>query len=57
MTNLYEELMKILNMFSVENESNTPDFILASYILACLRAFNDAVNERTNWYSKESEDE
>jgi hypothetical protein len=56
MTNLYEELTKILNMFSIENESNTPDYILALYMLACLRAFNDAVNERTSWYKNESEE-
>jgi len=44
------ELRKLLNSFSVENGSNTPDYILANYLLGCLDAFDMATNERDKWY-------
>ena len=39
---LEEELAELLNQHSVENDSNTPDFILAEYVTDCLDAFNKA---------------
>lgn len=41
------ELTQLLNRWSKENESNTPDYILAHYLIGCLRAFNVATNTRT----------
>ena len=32
------ELESLINRFSKENDSNTPDFILAQYLLGCLQA-------------------
>jgi len=49
-----EELEGLLNAHSQENASNTPDFILASYLLACLAAWNAAVLRRELWYGRES---
>ena len=49
---LTEELRATLNRHCVENGSNTPDFILAEYLLGCLSAFETAVNARENWASK-----
>ena len=49
---LRKEIEQALNRHSAENESNTPDFILASYIEDCLAAFDTAVNARTKWYGK-----
>jgi len=46
-----EELRKLINQFSIETESNTPDFILAQYMLGCLSNFNLAVRNRDTWYS------
>jgi hypothetical protein len=43
------ELEKLINKYSLENNSNTPDYILSSYIVSCLNSFNEAVNQRTNW--------
>jgi hypothetical protein len=40
------ELRDLLNRFSMENGSNTPDYILADYLIDCLKAWNRAVNER-----------
>ena len=48
-----EELRSLINRYSRENESNTPDFILAQYIEKSLLAFNQAVNSREKWYGRE----
>jgi hypothetical protein len=44
------ELRSLINRFSKENGSDTPDFILAQYMNNCLTNFNEAVTARTNWY-------
>lgn len=49
---LAKELSAVLNRHSVENGSNTPDFILAQYLLGCLAAFETAVNAREKWYGR-----
>jgi len=36
-----EELEKLLNGVNAENESNTPDFILAQFLFSCLSAYED----------------
>lgn len=48
-----KELEEIINRHSKENDSNTPDFILAQYILGCLAAFNTAVQQREMWYGRD----
>ncbi|MDD5589072.1 MAG: hypothetical protein PHP92_03410 [Candidatus Nanoarchaeia archaeon] len=48
---LRQDIERAINMNSGENESNTPDFILAKYLVACLRAFDEGVNDRNKWYS------
>lgn len=50
MSEFTEELRSLINRFSKENDSNTPDFILAGYILVCLEAFNEATRAREKWY-------
>lgn len=50
---LEADLSSLLNRYSRENNSNTPDFILASYILKCLDAYEVAVNHRDRWYGIE----
>lgn len=47
-----KELRSLLNMHSMENESETPDGILASYLISCLDAFNKATNSREKWYGR-----
>jgi len=47
---LGNELEELLNRACEENESNTPDFILADYLIACLFAFNQATKARDHWY-------
>ena len=47
-----EELEALLNRHSMENGSNTPDFILAKYLRGCLEAYNEAVQSRAVWFTK-----
>ena len=44
------ELEKLINRYSKENGSNTPDFILAEYLILSLEAFDRAVVARSKWY-------
>lgn len=43
---LSRELQSLLNRHSIENESDTPDFILAEFMLNALNAYTTAVNQR-----------
>lgn len=43
-----EELQRLLNRHSMENGSDTPDFVLADYLTDCLEAFDRAVRRRSN---------
>jgi len=49
------ELERLINKFSVEFESNTPDFILADYMMSCLCAFEATANARAKWYAPEAD--
>lgn len=42
-----------INLYSAENGSNTPDFILAQYLMDCLAAYDKAVTAREKWYGRE----
>lgn len=50
MSDLQRELAEVLNRHSVENDSNTPDFILAKFLRGCLGAYAEAVSERDEWH-------
>lgn len=47
------ELTSLINRYSKENDSNTPDFMLAQYLTGCLNHFNAIVNMREKWYGRE----
>jgi len=47
------ELEKLVNKHSMENGSNTPDFVLAEFLHDCLQAFDEAVVRRTKWHGTE----
>jgi hypothetical protein len=42
----------LLNSYACERGSDTPDFVLAEYLLASLAAFNRAVVARETWYGR-----
>ena len=46
------ELRELINRRSMENGSDTPDFILAAYLTDCLRAWNRAIKRREDWYGR-----
>jgi hypothetical protein len=48
-----KELNDLINRWSMENGSDTPDFILVAYLYDCLMAYDKAVNARQKWYRKE----
>jgi hypothetical protein len=43
-------LERLIGRFSVNSESDTPDFILAGYIRGCLDAWNQSVSARDKFY-------
>lgn len=45
-----KELTEVINRHSKENGSDTPDYMLAEYLCACLSAFDSAVNQRGMWH-------
>jgi hypothetical protein len=47
-------LEDLINEYCMENTSNTPDRILAHYILSSLHAFNTAVQQRETWYGRDA---
>ena len=55
-TQFLKELGDLLNRYSKENGSNTPDFILAEYLRGCLRNFDITVTMRERWYGRYPKD-
>lgn len=47
---LKKELAAVLTRHDAENGSNTPDHILAEYLLGCLAVFDAATLAREAWY-------
>lgn len=54
-TQFEADLGVLLNSHNMERMSNTPDFILARYLVACLRSFNYGTGERELWYGHSHE--
>jgi len=53
-SSLEDELGAVINRYSQEQASNTPDFILAQYLIGCLAAWNTAVQQRETWYGRDA---
>jgi len=53
-SSLEGDIRTAINRHSVESGSSTPDFILAEYLLACLHAFDAAINMRESWHGRAS---
>jgi hypothetical protein len=50
-SSLYTEVKEAINKHSAENKSNTPDYILAEYLMDCLTAFENAIEQRDKWHN------
>ena len=46
MSSFKKDLIALLNAHSQEGSSDTPDFILAQYLMVALNGFESAVSER-----------
>lgn len=44
------ELKSLINRLSLEQFSDTPDFILAEYLVDCLDTFDKTVRDRDRWW-------
>ena len=49
---IIKELAEVINKNSIENNSNTPDFILAEYLYDCLLSYEKIHNANEKWYGK-----
>ena len=47
-----KELCALINRHSKENDSNTPDFILAEYLQGCLENFGVAMKSRDKFFGR-----
>jgi len=52
-----EELRTLINCHCLENASNSPDFILAEFILDSLDAFDSATKRRDEFYGEDHSQE
>jgi hypothetical protein len=51
-----QELSNLINYHSLENGSDTPDFMLAEYLTGCLEVYNKTLKAREKWYGREKVD-
>ena len=45
-----KELESLINRYSMESGSNTPDYILVNFLKNCLDNYHNATRLRDNWY-------
>ncbi len=50
---LRDAIEDAINRCNAESGSDTPDWILARFLVGCLAAFDEAVNDRARWYGHE----
>jgi len=51
---LESDLRTLLNVYSRENESDTPDYILSMFMVKCLNALEKATTDRDAWWDSKS---
>lgn len=49
---LADQIRRALNLASRENASNTPDHLLAAYLLAALEAAETLIRDREQWHGR-----
>lgn len=49
-------LTAIINQHSIENGSDTPDFLLAEFLTECLQAWDRSVQAREEWFGRKVSD-
>lgn len=48
------DLEDLINCYSMENGSNTPDFLLAEYLVQQLNTWDQYVTRREQWYGRQT---
>ena len=51
--NLLTELTKLIDEYALGKESDTPDMILAGYLIGCLKNYNDTVQVNKKWHNSD----
>lgn len=47
---LRNKIEEVINIFSLENGSDTSDFILAEYLVDCLKTFDKTMQSRDKYF-------
>lgn len=50
--NFEKDLEQLINRYSMESGSNTPDFLLASFLKDCLENWNRHTKQRDEWHGR-----
>lgn len=50
--NFEKELTSLINHHSLEKRSGTPDFILARYLVDCLKTYEEMKRTNDAWHGK-----
>lgn len=45
-----EDLTEVINRHSIDNRTNTPDYVLARHLVGSLKLFEDTFLARARWY-------
>lgn len=48
---LQDDLARVLNQHGEELQSDTPDFVLASYLVSCLDSFHQGIRKRDDYWN------
>ena len=46
------DLISLINSHSLENRTDTPDFILADFLMGCLESYESAIENCYDWHNK-----
>jgi hypothetical protein len=46
-----QELEKLINKHGIDNLLNTPDYILANYVIDSLMVYGNATEKRDSWHN------
>lgn len=49
--NFEKELQQLLNKHSIDNETSTPDFILADFLVGMIRRYRSTMELNIQWHS------
>jgi hypothetical protein len=47
---LEQEIETLLNKNCIDDDTDTPDFILAEYLMGCLKTYKETIAARDKWF-------